>query len=406
MRHVAEPRNHESAFGRRFGQALISALWAATVLLIAAMLLEGFLKLRWDHRSNRAAVDSTPVYTRVAKAYEPFAVQHINPFYLFFFPFDADRRRAINNATCSVDADGFRGDGPGSANGRRLAFVLGGSAAFGHYSTSDATTIPGCLNRLQSEFLFVNAGVPSWNSCQELGRLANQILDYSPDLVVVYDGGNDAAIAYDYWRMGLDYPAGTPESFDKLYALVGDIRGDRLNLPRKPLRERFFPRLTRSIRFHVFHERPDRAFKPASRAAAGLPDSVIQAAAQRYVTNLKLMQAITQASGGRFIAIFQPIGNLHDSAPKHRQSNPATPFFGKFRGRVFSTPTTLGEHLDYSTLFNSLGGGVVWLGQAGHPDLDDDVIFIDGFHLSDRGNQLVAARILEYLHHVAGVAVR
>jgi lysophospholipase L1-like esterase len=388
--------------GRRLGRILIAAVWAATLLLAGALMLEGYLKLKSDRRRSHQAVAPTPVYTRLFDAYKPFAVQHINPFYLFFFPFDTGRRLAMNNDVCSVDADGFRGDGPSRANGRKLAFVLGGSAAFGHFSTSDTTTIPGQLNRLQDEYLFVNAGVPSWNSYQELGRLANQILDHSPDLVIVYDGGNDAALAYDYWQMGLDYPAGTPESFEKLYALVGDIRGARPRLPRKPLYERFFPRLTTSVRFRVFGERPSPTPKLASRATVTPPSNVIQASARRYLANLRHMQAMTQASGGRFIAVLQPFGNLHDSAPQHRKSHPITPFLRGFRDQVFSTPTGLREHLDFSTLLNSLGVRAVWRGRPDHPDLDDDVIFIDGLHLSDRGNQYVAARIVEYLQQTTG----
>ena len=76
----------------------------------------------------------------------------------------------------------------------------------------------------------MNAAVPSWNSLQEFYRLACQILDYEPDLVITYDGSNDATLAYHYWQEGLDYPAGTPDSFDQLHALVDDIRG----VPRTP----------------------------------------------------------------------------------------------------------------------------------------------------------------------------
>jgi hypothetical protein len=69
---------------------------------------------------------------------------------------------------------------------------------------------------------------------------------------------------------------------------------------------------------------------------------------------------------------------------------------------VFSGPTGIREHLDYSTLLDSLGAEAIWRGGAAHPDIDEDVIFIDGLHLSDPGNRYVAARIVEHLKEATG----
>ena len=401
MQETAPSVRPDSSLSRRLGQALVILLWGVAILLIGATLLEGFLKLRWDRQSHHKVSSDKTVYSRIARAYWPFAVQHINPFYLFYFPFDSARREAMNNSTCSIDSDGFRGAGPGEAGGRKLAFLLGGSAAFGHFSTSNSTTITGFLNQMQNEFLFVNAGVPSWNSYQELCRLANQILDFSPNLVVVYDGGNDAGLAFDYWRRGLGYPVGTPESFDELYALVGDIRGDLLYRPRDPLYERFFPRLTASIRFHLLGGRTKPRSPPLMEAKSVPPDSLTEASVERYVKNLTHMQSMTEATGARFIAIFQSLGDLHSSAPAKRQSAPYTQYERSFRDKAFSMPSALEEHLDFSTVFEEYQGATPWRGEPGHPDLDDQVIFVDGLHLSDRGNRFVAEKIRAYLNDTA-----
>ena len=226
--------------GQFAGKVLIIASWSILVLLAGALSLEGLLKLRWEWRQHKQQ-KAPSEYTRLFNAYYPFTVQHINPFYLFYFPFDAKSRSSLNNNVCSIDKDGFRGADFTKAKGRKLAFLLGGSAAFGHFSSSDNTTITGYLNDIQNRYYFVNAGVPSWNSFQELTRLSQQILGFSPALVVAYDGLNDAALMVDYWTKCLDYPAGTPESFDALAALVEDIRGKKLSKVSKPFYERFFP---------------------------------------------------------------------------------------------------------------------------------------------------------------------
>ena len=373
--------------GQFAGKILIIASWSILVLLAGALSLEGLLKLRWEWRQHNQQ-STTSEYSKLYRAYYPFTVQHINPFYLFFFPFDVGKRLSINNTVCSIDKDGFRGADFKKAKGRKLAFLLGGSAAFGHFSSSDNTTITGYLNEIQNRYYFVNAGVPSWNSFQELTRLSQQILDFSPALVVVYDGLNDAALMVDYWTKGLDYPAGTPESFDALAALVEDIRSKRRKI-NKPLYERFFPRVGRVIQKHILKNQPidDSVYL---RSGQGPPDSVMFEAADRYLANLSHMEVLAKTNGARFVSIFQPIGRLHGSAPEDMKANPKTAAYRVFRDRVFSQANTLHEYFDYSTLFDHYPHETVWRMQPGHEDVDDKVIFVDAGHLYDRGNRFVA----------------
>lgn len=379
--------------GQRAARLLIFVMWGGLALLAAAAMLEGYLKVRSDW-ARRHAPAQMPNYARLADAYHPFAVQHLNPFSLFFFPLDPADRLALNDDICSIDENGFRGPGPELTGERELAFLVGGSSAFGYLCSGDDTTITGYLNRIQSRYFFVNAGVPSWNSFQEFTRLSQQLLDYSPALVVAYDGGNDAALAFDYWTHGFNYPAGTPESFDALSALVGDIRGDRLYRAGKPIYARLFPRLTRSIEIRVRRRWPGRADVRTQRNGQAPPDEVMIDAADRYVANLAHMQALTEASGARFVAVFQPIGRLDDSAPEYERSKLRTGPYRVFRDRAFSQPAPLREHLDYSTVFESYPRETVWRKQPGHEDLDDEVIFVDGFHLYDPGNRFVAERMI------------
>jgi hypothetical protein len=130
-----------------------------------------------------------------------------------------------------------------------LAFLLGGSAAFGQYASSDAATITGYLNRIQDKYFFVNAGVPGWNSTQEMFRLAFQILDYRPALVMTYDGANDATVLGTQYSKGLTtYPIGTPNDFEDLAALVDHTQAQSRKNAVVRAQEYLLPEVTKFIR--------------------------------------------------------------------------------------------------------------------------------------------------------------
>lgn len=74
-------------------------------------------------------------------------------------------------------------------------FFLGGSTAYGVYSTSDSTTIPGFLDKKLSQekhnVNVINSGVNGGNSYDEYYLVKNTILKYNPDMLIVYAGWND-----------------------------------------------------------------------------------------------------------------------------------------------------------------------------------------------------------------------
>jgi|APSaa5957512535_1039671.scaffolds.fasta_scaffold00678_17 hypothetical protein len=101
--------------------------------------------------------------------------------------------------TVNINSYGFRGiefNQEKDLNTYRI-ILLGGSTMYGLHATSESTTIPGYLqNRFDTETLdvnveVINAGINGASSFDEINSLNDKLLKLDPDMIVVYDGGND-----------------------------------------------------------------------------------------------------------------------------------------------------------------------------------------------------------------------
>ncbi len=368
---------------------LMIGLWGLVGALVLAIGLEWMLQApRGDANPETTA---KPRFQEIHSAYEPFTTKHLHPHYLFSMPFEAEARLAISNDYCHLTPDGFRASGPEEANGRKLAFFLGGSSAFGYYASADSTTITGYLNRMQDTYHFVNAGVPSWNSSQELFRLAHDLMAYQPDLVVAYDGVNDFTISHYYLRKALGhYPLGAPEGFDRLYALLGVVDEGQIRLPKPTWYERFFPKLTRRIRQRLGHRTP-------AASSVDVPTERLRPAAHQYVQNIRRMRDLVEAEGGRFMGIHQPATRLHQHIAEADTTHPVERAARAFYGYVLHDPQLDVEYLDFSNFFDRYFEAVPFYQRQGPDDLSDDIVFMDAVHLFDRGNRMIADSIRTYL---------
>jgi len=156
--------------------------------------------------------------------YAKFKIQHLHPYYMFSLPWRSlDRAHLVENVV-RINSDGFRNNPNNDVKYNQTAILLGGSTAFGHFSSSDETTIASVLSRTV-KLNVVNRNAPSWNSHQELVALAKYFQKYS--LSISFSLSNDISVAcIDNigWDDGLTY-LDAPESFITLQQKVNDIRG-------------------------------------------------------------------------------------------------------------------------------------------------------------------------------------
>jgi len=83
-------------------------------------------------------------------------------------------------------------------------FVVGGSTTYSIRALSDQQTIPGHLQenfdklQINNKIEVVNAGIPSIASTDELQLVQTKIIQFDPDLIIIYDGSNDLTHSYPW----------------------------------------------------------------------------------------------------------------------------------------------------------------------------------------------------------------
>jgi lysophospholipase L1-like esterase len=362
--------------------------WLVGLLLVLAALMVTESALTVAGRKKNAKTPESDVsHQKYAAAYGPFTEQYLHPFYYFDLPQDPSLIQKINNQVCSISPGGYRGSDPAWKGDRKLAFVLGGSAAFGHGCSSDTNTISGCLNRLQAGRYFVNAGVPSWNSLQEFYRLSLELVQHQPDLIVVFDGFNDAIVSYHHARENFSFPPGTPESYEFLQQKVAEIKRRKKIVINARLSEFIFPRLARWI-----NQATDTA-KASPEAVAARLQSACQGNAEAYVRHIQLMQKVCDGYGVKLVVVAQPAFFLHQNTSEQSRTrlNYASQrefvdYYRAFTDRVLAAPKSGIRFADFTRLFDRKFKEV---------PLGD--VFVDQVHLFDKGNEMVAQEILAFL---------
>jgi hypothetical protein len=121
--------------------------------------------------------------------------------------------------------------------------------------------------------------------------------------------------------------------------------------------------------------------------SATLAGHVWQEGVTRYLANLALFHDLTKARGARFIAIFQPMAQLH----RHLGPGlPAVTFANEeFHRAVMARVGHDFEFHDLGSLFDQYYDSIPVL----NPDITDATIFVDDVHLYDPGNEIVAREL-------------
>lgn len=337
---------------------IVQNIWSLMgLLLLAVVLAEVVLQLLHGARAGRGDPrEACDGYTD--RVWLKRHLTECNALGFVWQPYTGFRHTAFAGSTVNVDEQGLRADG-GTAG---EIWMFGGSTVFG-VGAGDRATIPALLSSLCGRTVR-NLGTVSYVSTQEVIALGERLKrGERPALVIFYDGVNEAICAAQSGRPGWPYAAANRQR----EFMLANRRGPLL----RATLHAFFPRLGKRL------ARPTDV--PAPKADAG---RVIDL----YAENIRLLRAMGAAYGFPVIAVWQPIlyGKTKQTA---YEAEIARVFAGEaagFCGEVYAAR----RRLEPSQGLLDIGG------------LLDDVtetVFLDPFHLTEKGNRRVAAALLPHV---------
>jgi lysophospholipase L1-like esterase len=263
--------------------------------------------------------------------------------------------------------DGVRRTTDAPEHARASIYVFGGSTIYGS-EVPDEHTIPSYLQRKLRKAGFgsyrvVNFGVTSVSTSQQLERLVVAEIG-APDIVVFYDGVNDVLQGVLYGNSG-----GTIYGSDRSRSF-----GQRLlyRLSKNSVAARYA--LTRSNTHYEIANLGERV------AATG----------ERYRANLAAVERVARAKGAGFIHFLQP--TLYSLARRTEYETKLTTFgfvpvqaeqaFGAAYPQLRAIVEQRARHgsadFDLTAVFDAL----------------PEPVYLDGWHINHRGNEIVADHIL------------
>lgn len=248
-------------------------------------------------------------------------------------------------------------------------YVLGGSTVYGS-EVPDAHTIASYLQRglTRAGFRYrvVNLGVTSVNTAQQLERLELTPLT-EDDVVIFYDGVNDVMQGVLYGNTGK--------------TIVGNDRS-------RPLTHKLLYRLSKnSVAARQFLMRFNANYK-----IADLPQRVASTEA-RYAENLAAAEYLARAKGAAFIHFLQP--TLYSLAKRGDYEKKLLTFgfvpmqaeeaFAATYPRFREISARRAQHgsadVDLTAIFDAV----------------TEPVYLDGWHINHRGNEIVAEHMLAAL---------
>lgn len=323
-----------------------------------------------------------------------------------------------NKVFVYTNEDGFRVRSPGyklpkekPAGQFRIA-VLGASQV--ELASTFDTTLPGSLETVLRhqypghDIEVINAGIQSCISRQSIVELELTVVDYHPDMVILYDGGNDLGLPLTYEsRPNFPYNFQTMEEAWDLYR-----EEHRESLWRIALRRSYLYRAIRARRNGGDRNVVPTADDPFAGTNAVSPDRIatdhdyVAGHVAAYLSNWRKLVELSRAYGYRPVCVLIPSSAALDA-------NYAVPTIMKW------------FHLDRATAVKWVRAFAILYGEAGmqidrlrtaYPEaaflnLADDLTppdkyFWDLAHIYDEANMIVAERIYRQIRPVIESALR
>lgn len=335
--------------------------------------------------------------------YKEFNVKYLHPYLAWSTPWKSEDIAKINNEVVSLNEKGLRNN-PFIDDKKNNAVLLGGSTAFGYYSSSDKTT-PAALLSKNSSLNFYNLNGPSWNSHQELISLIKFKKDY--DISLSLTGVTDLSIFCQYTldtELEDNY-IDAVENFILLNNVYNKIIDQVYNVQFDTLIKFFilkiFPENIKLINYYKNKQKKknskivtnDNFFSKCFDEEGNVEKKLIDKLVNQFISNHELMKLISESRGASHFVILQPeyslnINKKNSSIMKHQEY-----FYQKIKENKFCEKNCY----DLSKVFieNNIEASNFAFNTDGNYN---DEIFIDSSHLSDKGSEFLVNEILKKIN--------
>ena len=270
-------------------------------------------------------------------------------------------------STVNINDFGFRGPELKHNESKYRIVIMGGSTVFGA-GVTDNETIPAELSKKLSNFNkieVINAGISSITSNEELYHIKHKILELKPNLIIVYDGANDAYYEKTDFSVKI-----TNNKFQ-----LKDIQ-QYYRTPVVIYRNILLPLLHHQGSLQV-HNSPGNLEKFNSNN-----DSVSEITSDIWYKNMKDFCKTANENGIKSVVLLQP--TIYTGTKKLTEFEKQLYVENKHYVSTYNMMKDKLEHLsgctikkDYSNTFENEHVGV----------------YFDGVHLNNLGNKIIANRI-------------
>jgi len=254
----------------------------------------------------------------------------------------------------------------------RYVVLLGGSSAFGAFSTSDERSISGQLEKMLNNyyktgrrFKVINLGMGFYNSFQEFIAYCLYGAKFHPEIVITFDGFNDAAISSkDRHSKHVPLVSGnyyyTKEVLNKI---------NTLSLKNKPS--------------FLTAENNTTSWDKES-------NDFVNDVVELYKRNLDLICLVARENGAKVILTLQPIQVLKNGHLAWRYDK-------KYLEQIYTLMPEKIEEIakKHSAIFINFQDIF-----SKNPEYNDYFSYIDPVHLIDKGQEVVANLMMEKIKYI------
>lgn len=358
---------------KKFRSAL-RVVFINIITLLALLFLTNWLVGFYLRSTDSTSRASLPNYSNVDNAEQIFS--EYNSLSFDYEAFVGWKTKPYKGDVTTVNDEGLRvHDQPSDRPGQVVHF-FGGSTTWGEGS-ADNQTIPAFFQAQNLKTTAINHGQLGYNSRQNLNALiAMYDKNVEPEVVVFYDGVNDAAFLCP---SDISMPA---------HRLVPMFR-DRIYISKGRMLKKFLSK--------VFIENILKLVQRNSDSEGNryncLDDQKADEIAQFLLNNWKIAHDIVQERGGKFIAILQP--SVFTGNPRRDHLTMLDSELEENFRRVYVRVKDKLEEADYP-----------WIYDLTTAFDSKDHIYIDFCHVSPNGNEIMAREISKIYSSVVSDTVQ